>query len=56
MTAAKINRVAFLGDYMPRQCGIATFSNLRLSEAGTYKLKATDGTDAAAISTAFKIS
>jgi hypothetical protein len=36
--------------------GIATFSNLRLSEAGTYKLKATDGTDAAAISAAFKIS
>ncbi len=26
MTAAKINRVAFLGDYMPRQCGIATFT------------------------------
>jgi hypothetical protein len=21
-----INRVAFLGDYMPRQCGIATFT------------------------------
>lgn len=36
--------------------GIATFSNLRLSEAGTYKLKAIDGADAAAISAAFKIS
>ena len=36
--------------------GVATFSNLRLSKAGTYKLKASDGADAAAISTAFKIS
>ena len=36
--------------------GIAVFSNLRLSEAGTYKLKAIDGSDAAAISAAFKIS
>ncbi len=26
MTAAKINRIAFLGDYLPRQCGIATFT------------------------------
>ena len=26
LTAIKINRVAFLGDYMPRQCGIATFT------------------------------
>ena len=26
MTNAKINRVAFLGDYLPRQCGIATFT------------------------------
>src|SRR5205823_2707526 len=26
MTAPRINRVAFLGDYMPRQCGIATFT------------------------------
>ncbi len=26
MTASHINRVAFLGDYMPRQCGIATFT------------------------------
>ncbi|HEY2567815.1 MAG TPA: glycosyltransferase family 4 protein [Candidatus Udaeobacter sp.] len=26
MTAPKIHRVAFLGDYMPRQCGIATFT------------------------------
>ena len=26
MTATRINRVAFLGDYMPRQCGIATFT------------------------------
>ena len=26
MTTANINRVAFLGDYMPRQCGIATFT------------------------------
>ncbi|MEO7934418.1 MAG: glycosyltransferase family 4 protein [Chthoniobacterales bacterium] len=26
MTAPQINRVAFLGDYMPRQCGIATFT------------------------------
>src|ERR1700761_251442 len=24
--ATAINRVAFLGDYMPRQCGIATFT------------------------------
>ena len=26
MNTANINRVAFLGDYMPRQCGIATFT------------------------------
>ena len=26
MTATNISRVAFLGDYMPRQCGIATFT------------------------------
>ena len=26
MTATNINRVAFLGGYMPRQCGIATFT------------------------------
>ena len=26
MNNAKINRVAFLGDYLPRQCGIATFT------------------------------
>ncbi len=26
MTNAKINRIAFLGDYLPRQCGIATFT------------------------------
>jgi glycosyltransferase involved in cell wall biosynthesis len=26
VTATKIHRVAFLGDYMPRQCGIATFT------------------------------
>ena len=26
MNAAKISRVAFLGDYLPRQCGIATFT------------------------------
>jgi glycosyltransferase involved in cell wall biosynthesis len=26
VTNAKINRVAFLGDYLPRQCGIATFT------------------------------
>jgi glycosyltransferase involved in cell wall biosynthesis len=26
VTAPKIHRVAFLGDYMPRQCGIATFT------------------------------
>ncbi len=26
MSARKISRVAFLGDYMPRQCGIATFT------------------------------
>ncbi len=26
MTAPNIHRVAFLGDYMPRQCGIATFT------------------------------
>ena len=26
MVSANINRVAFLGDYMPRQCGIATFT------------------------------
>src|SRR3954454_6283526 len=26
MTPLNINRVAFLGDYMPRQCGIATFT------------------------------
>ena len=26
MTALNIKRIAFLGDYMPRQCGIATFT------------------------------
>ncbi len=26
MSAAKISRIAFLGDYLPRQCGIATFT------------------------------
>ena len=26
MTAATIHRVAFPGDYLPRQCGIATFT------------------------------
>jgi glycosyltransferase involved in cell wall biosynthesis len=26
MTVPKINRIAFVGDYMPRQCGIATFT------------------------------
>jgi glycosyltransferase involved in cell wall biosynthesis len=26
MTSVNINRVAFLGDYLPRQCGIATFT------------------------------
>ncbi len=26
MTTPKINRIAFLGDYLPRQCGIATFT------------------------------
>lgn len=26
MTASNINRVAFLGDHMPRRCGIATFT------------------------------
>jgi len=26
VTNAKINRIAFLGDYLPRQCGIATFT------------------------------
>jgi glycosyltransferase involved in cell wall biosynthesis len=26
MTTTNINRVAFLGDYMPRQCGVATFT------------------------------
>ena len=26
MSAPRINRVAFLGDYVPRQCGIATFT------------------------------
>ncbi len=26
MTNEKINRIAFLGDYLPRQCGIATFT------------------------------
>jgi glycosyltransferase involved in cell wall biosynthesis len=26
MVSANINRVAFLGDYIPRQCGIATFT------------------------------
>jgi glycosyltransferase involved in cell wall biosynthesis len=26
MTVTKINRIAFVGDYMPRQCGIATFT------------------------------
>ncbi|MGH7939027.1 MAG: glycosyltransferase, partial [Bryobacteraceae bacterium] len=26
MTTTNINRVAFLGDYLPRQCGVATFT------------------------------
>ena len=26
MSVAKISRIAFLGDYLPRQCGIATFT------------------------------
>ncbi len=26
MSTANISRVAFLGDYMPRQCGAATFT------------------------------
>jgi glycosyltransferase involved in cell wall biosynthesis len=26
VTNAKINRIAFVGDYLPRQCGIATFT------------------------------
>jgi glycosyltransferase involved in cell wall biosynthesis len=26
VTNAKLNRIAFLGDYLPRQCGIATFT------------------------------
>ena len=26
LTDSKINRIAFIGSYMPRQCGIATFT------------------------------
>ena len=26
MTATTIHRIAFLGDYLPRRCGIATFT------------------------------
>src|SRR5438874_11802501 len=26
MTSSAINKIAFLGDYWPRQCGIATFT------------------------------
>ena len=25
-TSSKINRIAFIGNYLPRQCGIATFT------------------------------
>jgi hypothetical protein len=30
-TAATIRKVAFLGDYLPRKCGIATFTSDLLS-------------------------
>ena len=26
MNSGSINRIAFVGDYMPRRCGIATFT------------------------------
>jgi hypothetical protein len=36
-TEPKIRKVAFLGDYLPRQCGIATFaSNLLKSVAAAH--------------------
>jgi hypothetical protein len=37
------------------QNGVATFSDISLSEAGTYKLKASDGPLAKARSAAFDI-
>lgn len=37
------------------QSGIATFSNITLSQAGTYTLLATDGADTSATSTSFTI-
>ena len=35
--ASKIRRIAFLGDYLPRKCGIATFtSDLLTGVAAEY--------------------
>ena len=36
-TASEIHRIAFLGDYLPRKCGIATFtSDLLTAVAAEY--------------------
>jgi len=36
-SSAKIHKIAFVGDYLPRKCGIATFTHdLRQSVAGQY--------------------
>ena len=33
----EIKKIAFIGDYLPRKCGIATFTaDLRSALAGTY--------------------
>ena len=29
---ARLNRIAFVGNYLPRQCGIATFTTLARQE------------------------
>ena len=33
--ASEIRKIAFLGDYLPRQCGIATFTSDVLSAVAT---------------------